>query len=240
MTPEQLEVLATEFERETNRPRAEALLFARQVASLARELPATQAVKDRRRRARKAFTALNNAADALAALDGVTLRCIVDQCGYEVTRDGFRECPHPVGSEEYARHVYAERDRTTRARITHPPIGKGHYAFGRRGLPERPVRPSQDRSPETLAGMVADLKLLALGAGHAAKGELQGGPDLDSLADAMVQTLAAFGVRAVGTADRLAAKCMEEVLAARGDGGSGLAALRDAIKRESRRARTNA
>lgn len=209
--------------------------FARMIEGLAREVPAPRyVVKERRRLTEQAATALRNAADALARLDGICCDEITARAAAYRSDFGPRNNPHPFGSEAYAGHIYSESQRTLSesALRNHPPIGEQHFAFGRHGMPMHPdkTRSSKNRARDSLRGMVADLELLAIAATRAAGGNLQNPVNsLEVLARRLIDTLDVFGMRATGTPNGLADQCMRAILEARGDGGSGLDTLRREI-----------
>lgn len=218
--------------------------FARMIESLARAVPAPlYSVKERRRLTQQAATALRNAADALAKLDGVSVTAAAAAAAAYRAEFMMRDNPHPFGSQAYAEHVYAEQRRVQDepALRNHPPVGGSRFAFGRHGLPANParIRPQELRTMEAVAAMVADLELLAIGADRAARAELSHPTNsLEVLARSVVDTLHAFDVVPTATLQGLAHHCMQVVMKARGDNtddidAPGYGALRKAIREKT-------
>jgi len=198
-------------------------MFALRIAALAQELPAPiYTVKERRERLRRLATAAGKAAEALGHLDGVSVMRLVKQAANNATNQVV--ILDDLKPWTYAHHAVGENAGS------HLRLRGGKFMFGRHGLPLKPSITDVLEYAGTIAGMVADLELLALAAAKSAKADVSS--PIDSrvlLARALVFTFEGFDMEATGTPDGLAAYCMEQILCARGDQGSGLDALQKAI-----------
>ena len=214
--------IAAEFVRSTGRCEFDATIFAFRIAALAQELPAPiYTVKERRERLRRLATAAGKAAEELGHLDGVSVMRLVKEAAKNTTNTV--QTLHDRKPWTYAHMIVGNNAQFH-------PRGPEKFMFGRHGLPVKPSITDVHLYAGTIAGMVADLELLALAAAKSAKAHVSTPVDSRALlAGALVSTFEAFDMVATGTPDGLAAYCMEQLLLVRGDQGSGLDALQKAI-----------
>ncbi|MCB1636995.1 MAG: hypothetical protein KDI51_20570, partial [Xanthomonadales bacterium] len=120
----------------------------------------------------------------------------------------------------------------------HPDRIDGRFSFGRHGLSRTHVDALSregNTSWQAMREMVHDLNLIAVAAQRSASGTLKNpGDHRRLLAKGIVDTMKVFGLKPTTTPEGIGAVLMRELLAARGDGGSGLQAFQEVVMHQGK------